>query len=74
MKFETFKAGRWITRYQYKSFEPVPVDHDWTWENAGINTLLESANRAHFERLGVLNQQDKLGVGYMRLNVTLTCF
>lgn len=51
MKFETFKAGRWHARYQYKSFEPVPVNHDWTWENAGINTLLESANRA----LGELN-------------------
>ena len=51
MKFETFKAGRWHARYQYKSFEPVPVDHDWSWENAGINTLLESANRA----LGELN-------------------
>lgn len=51
MKFETFKAGRWVARYQYKSFEPVPVDHDWSWENAGINTLLESANRA----LGELN-------------------
>lgn len=51
MKFETFKAGRWQTRYQYKSFEPVPVNHEWTWENASINTLLESANRA----LGELN-------------------
>jgi len=51
MKFETFKAGRWQTRYQYKSFEPVPVNHEWTWENANINTLLESANRA----LGELN-------------------
>jgi len=51
MKFETFKAGRWQARYQYKSFEPVPVNHEWTWENASINTLLESANRA----LGELN-------------------
>lgn len=29
MKFETFKAGRWHQRLQYKSFEPVPVNHDW---------------------------------------------
>jgi len=50
MKFETFKAGRWQTRYQYKSFEPVLVDHDWVWEDATINALLE-ANRA----LGELN-------------------
>jgi Fic family protein len=51
MKFETFKAGTWHRRYQYKSFEPVLVDHDWTWEDATINTLLEAANRA----LGELN-------------------
>lgn len=51
MKFETFKAGRWVPRYQYKSFEPVPVNHEWTWEDAGINALLEQATRA----LGELN-------------------
>lgn len=51
MKFETFKAGRWQPRYQYKSFEPVPVNHDWTWEDPAIHLLLEQANRA----LGELN-------------------
>lgn len=51
MKFETFHAGSWQPRYQYKSFEPVPVNHEWTWEDASINALLESANRA----LGELN-------------------
>lgn len=51
MRFETFKAGAWRQRYQYKSFEPVPVNHEWVWEDAGINTLLEAANRA----LGELN-------------------
>lgn len=51
MKFETFQAGIWQPRYQYKSFEPVPVNHEWVWEDATINTLLESANRA----LGELN-------------------
>lgn len=51
MKFETFKAGRWQQRYQYKSFEPVLVNHDWTWEDPTVNLLLESANRA----LGELN-------------------
>ena len=33
MKFETFKAGVWRQRYQYKSFEPVPVNHEWIWED-----------------------------------------
>lgn len=51
MKFETFKAGRWHQRYQYKSFEPVPVNSTWTWEDPTIHLLLESANRA----LGELN-------------------
>jgi len=51
MKFEFFKAGRWQTRYRYKSFEPVPVNHDWAWEEPSINTLLEQATLA----LGELN-------------------
>lgn len=51
MKFETFKAGRWQQRYQYKSFEPVPVNHEWRWEDPTINSLLEQATRA----LGELN-------------------
>lgn len=51
MKLETFVAGHLQQRYQYKSFEPVPVNHEWVWEDATINTLLEQANRA----LGELN-------------------
>jgi len=51
MKFETFKAGKWQPRYQYKSFEPTPVNCVWTWEDPRINTLLEQATRA----LGELN-------------------
>ena len=51
MKFESFKSGQWRQRYQYKSFEPVPVNRDWTWEDPAINTLLEQATRA----LGELN-------------------
>lgn len=51
MKFETFVAGQWVPRYQYKSFEPVLVNHDWFWEDPTISVLLEQANRA----LGELN-------------------
>ena len=51
MKFEKFKAGHLQSRYQYKSFEPVLVNHAWYWEDPTINALLESANRA----LGELN-------------------
>lgn len=51
MKFETFVAGQWVPRYQYKSFEPVQVNHEWLWEDPVIAVLLEQANRA----LGELN-------------------
>jgi Fic family protein len=51
MKLETFTAGRWQQRFQYKSFEPVLVNHEWLWEDPAINTLLEQSNRA----LGELN-------------------
>lgn len=51
MKFENFKAGHWQRRYQYKSFEPKPINHDWIWEDPTINSLLEKATRA----LGELN-------------------
>ena len=51
MKFETFQAGERRQRYQYQSFEPVRVNHAWTWEDGSISTLLEEATRA----LGELN-------------------
>jgi Fic family protein len=51
VEFEKFKAGHWLRRYQYQSFEPAPVNHDWTWRDAKIHQLLESANHA----LGELN-------------------
>ena len=50
-KFEGFVAGRWQPRYQYQSFEPVPVNAGWSWEAPAVNTLLEQATRA----LGELN-------------------
>ncbi|MDR2180790.1 MAG: hypothetical protein LBP21_10815 [Synergistaceae bacterium] len=51
MKIESFKAGYWRQRYQYKSFEPSYVDLEWTWEDATLGVLLEKANMA----LGELN-------------------
>jgi len=41
MKFEAFRAGKWHQRYRYKSFEPIPVNVEWSWEDTSINTLLE---------------------------------
>jgi Fic family protein len=51
MKVEDFKSGVWQAQYQYKSFQPVPVNVEWCWENPQINTLLERANKV----LGELN-------------------
>jgi Fic family protein len=51
MKFEQFKAGVWRQQYQYKSFSPILVNQEWTWEDPTIHALLEQANRA----LGELN-------------------
>lgn len=51
MKVEQFKSGVWRQQYQYKSFDPVPVNVQWQWENPQINALLERATKA----LGELN-------------------
>lgn len=51
MKLENFTPGVWKKQYQYKSFSPAFINHDWTWDDPRINVLLESATRA----LGELN-------------------
>lgn len=51
MKLETFIAGHMQKRHQHKTFELAPVNHEWVWEDATINALLDQANRA----LGELN-------------------
>jgi len=51
MKIEQFKSGTWKKQYQYRSFSPASINHDWTWDDPRINVLLEQATRA----LGELN-------------------
>jgi Fic family protein len=51
MNINTFKSGNWIQQYQYKSFLPELVNHEWTWDDPLINTLLEQATQA----IGELN-------------------
>jgi len=46
MKFEDFKAGDWVQQYQYKSFSPLTINREWSWEAPVINTLLERASRS----------------------------
>ncbi|WP_447964066.1 Fic family protein [Nitrospira sp. Ecomares 2.1] len=51
MNIKQYKAGRYVQQYQYKSFLPSTINHDWIWEDPKINTLLEKATKA----LGELN-------------------
>ena len=51
MKIEQFKSGTWKKQFQYRSFSPAPINHEWTWDDPRINVLLEQATRA----LGELN-------------------
>ena len=51
MNFKDFVSGHWTEQYQYQSFSPTPVNHEWTWEDSRINTLLEQATQA----IGELN-------------------
>jgi len=46
MKFEDFESGKWVEQRQYKSFSPVLINKEWSWEDPKINTLLERASRA----------------------------
>lgn len=51
MNLKDFNSGQWVQQYQYKSFTPAKINHTFVWDDAQINTLLESATRA----LGELN-------------------
>ncbi len=51
MKFEAFNAGNHKQQYQYRSFLPSTINHEWNWEDPRINVMLEQATRA----LGELN-------------------
>lgn len=51
MNIKHFKSGKYVQRYEYKSFEPELINHSWIWEDAEINVLLEKSNKL----LGELN-------------------
>ncbi|MDR8394456.1 Fic family protein [Aliifodinibius sp. S!AR15-10] len=50
-KLESFDSGTFREQYEYKSFSPNPINHTWTWDDAKVNTMLETATR----KLGELN-------------------
>jgi Fic family protein len=51
MKFENFISGSLKQQYQYKSFQPAPINQVWSWDDPRINVLLEKATKS----LGELN-------------------
>lgn len=46
MKLSQFVAGKYIQRFEYKSFEPSFINHEWEIDNPDIIFLLSEANRA----------------------------
>lgn len=46
LRFEEFVSGSEKRRYQYRSFSPIPVNRQWSWEDPAINTMLEKATRS----------------------------
>jgi Fic family protein len=51
-----FVSGTYVQRYQYKSFEPVPVDHGWVLDDPELVMLLSESTL----RLGELNAFSQL--------------
>ena len=56
MRIEDFRAGRYISQAQYKSFLPEKIDHEWIIASPEINSLLAEANRL----IGELNAFSQL--------------
>jgi Fic family protein len=44
MKLKDFKSGRWIKQYQYRSFSPNKVNHEWSLDDDMVISLLSKAN------------------------------
>jgi hypothetical protein len=46
VKFEAFVSGSLKQQYRYKSFQPAPINHVWSWDDPRINVLLEQATKS----------------------------
>ena len=53
---KAFKAGFWQPQIGYRSFQPYPVNHTFTWDDPELNVLLEDATL----KLGALNTYSEL--------------
>ncbi len=56
MNISEFKAGAYQQQYEYRSFLPTAINHEWNISDPQIATLLEDANRL----LGELNAFSQL--------------
>lgn len=56
MQIEDFKAGKFRNHYQYKSFSPEKINHEWIISSPEINSLLTNSSRL----LGELNAFSQL--------------
>lgn len=56
MKISTYKSGSYHQKYQYKAFQPEPINHNWELDDAELQQLLSDADRA----LGELNAFSQL--------------
>ena len=51
MKLQDYKAGTYKKQYQYSSFSPTPINHEWEISDGNVLSLLSDADRA----IGELN-------------------
>jgi len=56
MDLKDFRAGYWQPQIGYKSFQPYPINHTFTWADPELNVLLEEATL----KLGELNIYSEL--------------
>lgn len=56
MNINNYQSGTYKRQYEYQSFSPEPINHDWIFEDGEIQLLLSDADRA----LGELNAFSQL--------------
>jgi Fic family protein len=56
MNIHAFQSGTYREEYQYRTFQPNPVNHPWTWSDGELGLLLSQADRM----LGELNAFSQL--------------
>jgi Fic family protein len=56
MEISKYKSGNWQQQYQYKSFNPSLINHEWEVDDGVLNKILSEANI----RLGELNAFSEL--------------